>query len=108
MIECYALPTANKKSGTYYQFLGLTSKTKDAGTPITNVVLIEKNGMLENQRIGIKYTIQIAKSTRSTRPVINDIILIDTFDYRINTVTERINPVFAPFWECEVKKITTK
>jgi hypothetical protein len=107
MIECYKLPTANKKNGIYFAFIGGAVKTKDAGTALNNLVLIEKNGMLENQKIGIKYIIQIAKSIKSTRPILNDLIKIETLDYRIMTINERINPVFAPFWECEVKKITT-
>jgi hypothetical protein len=105
MIECYFLPTANKKTGVYFEYEGDNFQKRDGGVLLNNLVLIEKNGQLENERVGIKYTIQISKQIKNNRPALNDIIHIEDFDYRISTVVECINPVFAPFWECEVKKV---
>jgi len=104
MIECFDLPTAKP-----YLVTGLyqtrTNGVLDIGVEISNIVLFEKNEMVENKFVGIIRKVQISSTYLATKPDKKAQLTIDGTEYTFKDPVERKNPGFVSFWESEIKAI---
>jgi len=101
MLECHNLPTAETYSATYYTFL---SNSRSAGTTINNVVMYDKNTMLQSGVFGVIRYCQISTNTVTTVKH-NDEITINNISYKLINPTRCANPAFVTFWESELKRL---
>jgi hypothetical protein len=103
MIEVHQVPSCVPVSGQYVKYInGVAS----APTIISNIVFYEKEGMLEGNRIGIKYKVQISTTVLADKPSFLDYLIINGIKYKfINPQLKNQNIFFVPFWESEVKSV---
>lgn len=104
MIECFNLPTAKPYlvTGLYYT---RTNGVKDVGIEISNIVLFEKNEMVENKFVGIIRKVQISSTFLAAKPDKKAQLEVDGIIYNFKDPVERKNPGFVSFWESEIKAI---
>ena len=102
MLEVHNMPTAEVYSAEY---IAITNNEHANAVTIDKLVMYDKQTMLESGVFGIKRYIQISSSQLATIPNNNDIIEVDSVQYRILNPTRCANPAFVTFWETELKKI---
>jgi len=103
MIEVYSVPSCVPITATYTKYISSVAQT-----PVTlnNVVFYEKNGMLENNMLGVTYNVNIATSILATKPGPTDYLTIDGIKYKfINPKLKNQSPLISPFWQSEVKTV---
>jgi hypothetical protein len=102
MVECFNLPTAKPYlvTGIYYT---RTNGVKDTGVVIPNIVLFEKNEVVESKVVGIIRKVQISTTYLLDRPSKNATLEIDGDIYDFKDPVKRKNPLYVDFWESEVK-----
>jgi len=104
MLEVHKLPTADNYSAQYYQIINGARQPADT---IEKVVLIEKEGVIEGNMIGIKRYVQISTTYLQIKPKQNELIVIDGTTYRFVNPIKCTNPGFVTFWESEIKTTNT-
>lgn len=101
MIEIHDLPSCKPKQALFYTYI---NNAKSSSITIEKLVLLEKSQRLESEFIGVQYKVQISTSQVNQRPRENDLLMIDNEEYKIISCNFfENNPVFVPFFECEVK-----
>jgi hypothetical protein len=103
MIECHDLPSVKQRVATYYRYI---NQVKQALVVISKGVFLERNSVLETGMLGTVYRIQISTSQINFLPKANDIIVIDSIEYKITSNPVQLynnNPYFVPFYESELK-----
>lgn len=102
MIEIYSTPTAQSQSYSATLRRMVDNRLEVAGQSIPTIVFYETQGMLETNKLGTLYKAQIAQSDVADTPR-DAFLTIDGKDYKVTAAKIVKNPLFLPYWQCELK-----
>lgn len=106
MLNCFSLPSCRPINGVYYRVVANNNQTQKTtgGLNLNNLVIYDKNGIIEGGFVGVVKKIQISTSIITFIPNENDKIKIKNSTYKLrNIIFKDQNPYFIPFYEADLK-----